>query len=78
MNYWEGENVWRLMWHETDGPLWDLNDSYQHILHGERTVLFCGDKEQSALDDKAEATWDRIFKQKGRVEFEEFYKAMNA
>lgn len=71
-------NTWRLEFHDQAGLHWNLNDEEPPNTFGFRTVLTCTDDEFDEVDEKATAVWDELMKAHGKVEYLDFYKAMNA
>lgn len=73
-----GEVVWRLEFHDEEGMHWNANDEDKPNTNGYRTVITCTHQEFDAMDLKAEETYNRLLAKNGRVEYLDFYKAMNA
>lgn len=71
-------NRWRLEIHDQLGLHWNLNDEDPPNTLGFRTVLVCGDDEHDEVDLKAGMVYETLMEQCGRVDYLEFYKAMNA
>jgi len=71
-------NTWRLEFHDEAGLHWNLNDEVPANTFGFRTVLTCKDDDVEDIDEKATAVWWRLVDAHGRVDYVEFYKAMNA
>jgi len=71
-------NRWRLEVHDQMGLHWNLNDEDPPNTLGFRTVLVCGDDDHDEIEAKAEEVYMWMMKEHGRVDYLEFYKAMNA
>ena len=71
-------NTWRLEFHDHAGMHWNLNDEHPPNTFGFRTVLTCTDEELDKVDDKATTVWDELIAAHGKVDYLDFYKAMNA
>ena len=69
---------WRLEFHDEMGLHWNLNDEDPPNTFGVRTVIECGDEELDEVDERATAVGDELMKVKGKVEYLDFYQAMNA
>lgn len=73
-----GDVIWRLEFHDTDGLHWNANDEDKPNTHGWRTVITCTENEFDEVDQKAEDVWKSLKAAHGKVDYLEFYKAMNA
>ena len=69
--------LWRLELHDETGLHWNLNDEDDPNTFGYRTVLTCTDAELPRVDLRATRTYDRLMRERGFVDYVEFYKAMN-
>jgi hypothetical protein len=72
------ENVWRLEFHDEDGMHWNLNDEEPPNTLEFRTVVTCTEDEFDEVNDKATAVWFELIEAHGKVDYLEFYKAMNS
>lgn len=71
-------NTWRLEFHDQAGLHWNLNDENPPNTFGYRTVLTCTDEELDEVDYKATTVWCELISAHGKVDYLDFYKAMNA
>jgi hypothetical protein len=72
-----GKVVWRLEFHDDGEMHWNANDEHKPNTNGWRTVITCTSKEFDAMDEKATIIYKRLMRENGRVDYVEFYKAMN-
>ena len=72
-----GDVIWRLELHDTDGLHWSVSDEHKPNTHGWRTIITCTSDEFDEIDQKAEDVWKELKAAHGKVEYLDFYKAMN-